>query len=205
MQNGSIVLATGQSVTLERPEDVTIHFRQLPMQKEQAIPDFKSKAKQLLPLLQPFFRVTEDELLLLAIYLVSCFFQINHPILLLYGEPGFTKSTCLRTLQAIIDPTSNDVLSFPKVEKDFIATLTQGYYFAFDNMEKITKNQSTILCLASTGGTITHRQLFTNRDVVHLNLRRCIALDGVSVVVSAPDLLERCILMKCFLQNQARG
>ena len=42
-----------------------------------------------------------------------------------------------------------------------------------------------------------HQQanLFTNDDETILNLKRCVALNGTSVVVTRPDLLDRTIII----------
>lgn len=197
LQDGNAVVVTKSGVTIENIDDIGIHFRRLKSQRAQKMPDLKGKSAQLVSLLRPFFRLSDDELLLLTVYLVSCFFQdIAHPILLLHGLPGSTKSTFLRTISKIIDPSVNDVLKFPTKERDLVATLSAGYFFPFDNMEKLNKSQSNILCLSVTGGTIPQRKLYTNAEQNSINIKRCVALDGVSVVASAPDLLERCILLE---------
>lgn len=86
---------------------------------EQVEPDLSSPADALLELLHTHFSIDDPNgYLLLAVYLVSCFiFPINHPVLVVYGEAGSSKTTTLKMLQALVEPTLTNPAVFPKSGK----------------------------------------------------------------------------------------
>lgn len=162
----------------------------------QVVPHFRDPA-DLMKLLSRHFRFQSKRyLILFAVYLVSCFIpDIPHPLLLLAGEKGAAKSTSLRMSRAIVDPSRIDLLSMPNSKDDLVITLNNHYMPCFDNLDSLSAEKSDVLCMSSTGGSISKRTLFTNDDETILNLKRCVALNGTSVVVTRPDLLDRTIII----------
>ncbi|MFT8391466.1 MAG: hypothetical protein ABF586_10360 [Sporolactobacillus sp.] len=161
--------------------------------KEQPDPDFSGDVKLLL---KHIHLKTESDQILLLSYLITCFIpDIPHVVLVLSGEKGAAKSTTLRMLKRVVDPSKNDLLVMPKSRDDMAVTLTQNYMVCFDNLETLTKEQSNLLCMASTGGGFSKRRLYTDADNIVLNVKRCVALNGINIAVTEADLLDRSLLI----------
>ncbi|WP_332236841.1 hypothetical protein [Sporolactobacillus sp. KGMB 08714] len=131
-------------------------------------------------------RNQQDEILLL-VYLITCLIpDISHVVLVLNGEKGAAKSTTMRMLKKIIDPSKIELLVLPKTIDNLAVTLTQNYMPCFDNLGALTKEQSNLLCVASTGGGISKRRLYTDADDVVLDIKRCVALNGCNCQLKNP-------------------
>lgn len=175
-----------------------VYFMRDNNMKAQLSPDLSAKPSELLDYIQHHFRIKDaQEAVLFAVYLVSCFLeQISHPILIIHGEKGSAKSTTMRMIQQIVAPSVNELLSIPQRKDDLVVILSKNYYVAFDNLQILNQEKSDILCIASTGGTYVKRKLYTNGENVSLNLKSCVACNGINVVASQSDLLDRAILIE---------
>lgn len=140
---------------------------------------------------------SESEKLLFLVYLISCFVpEIPHPIPVLYGDKGSSKTTALKMVKEIVDPSVLTIISFPHNNQELVQKLYHHYYAPFDNIADLSDSQSDALCRACTGEGVSKRALFTNEDDVIFNYRRCVALNGVNLVADKPDLLDRAILLQ---------
>lgn len=165
---------------------------------EQVLPDLSSQPERLLELLERHFRVkSRKNLVLLGIYIVTAFIpNIGHPVLVLHGEKGAGKSTSIRLIKNIVDPAQQDLLVLPNSDADLAITLSNNYMPAFDNIDKISPAKSDILCQAATGGAFSKRKLYADNEETILSFKRAIVLNGINVVATRPDLLDRSILIE---------
>jgi hypothetical protein len=135
--------------------------------------------------------------LLLLVFLVSCFVPgIPHVMLTIFGAQGSSKSTLSRLARLLVDPSLIEVASFPHGQKELIQALAHHYFLFFDNVSFISEEQSDILCKAITGGGHTKRELYSDDDDVIYNFMRCIGINGINLVATRPDLLERSLLLE---------
>lgn len=140
---------------------------------------------------------SESERLLFLVYLVSCFVpEIPHPIPVLYGDKGSSKTTALKIIKAVVDPSVLEIISFPHNNTELVQKLYHHYFAPFDNIADLSESQSDALCRACTGEGVSKRALFTNEEDVIFNYKRCVALNGVNLVADKPDLLDRAILLR---------
>ncbi len=162
--------------------------------KAQVGPDFSGSIN----LLWKHFRFkSQNDRILFTAYLISCFiYPIPHPVLVLAGEKGSAKSTTERMLKAIVDPAIHDLLTMPNSRADLALLLANNYLAAFDNLEVLSGDKSDLLCMASTGGSFSKRKLYTDDEEVFLTFKRCIAMNGINVVATRPDLLDRSIILE---------
>ncbi|MCI8371906.1 MAG: hypothetical protein HFI75_05850 [Lachnospiraceae bacterium] len=168
------------------------------MFKNQIQPDFDVEPKKLLHFVKKHFNVeSRDEVRMLALYLVSCFWglNINHPILVLVGEKGSSKSTSLRKLERIIDPKTSDLCGIPKGADGLELRLSNSYFCTLDNLSSISRSMSDLLARAATGGSVTKRALYQNTEEIVLNIKTILAVNSVSMVVRESDLLDRSLLI----------
>jgi len=140
---------------------------------------------------------SESERLLFLVYLISCFVpEIPHPIPVLYGDKGSSKTTALKMVKAIVDPSVLAIISFPHNNTELVQKLYHHYLAPFDNIADLSEGQSDALCRACTGEGVSKRALFTNEEDVIFNYKRCVALNGINLVADKPDLLDRAILLR---------
>lgn len=166
--------------------------------EQQVEPDFSVKPSQLVSLVRKHFRFKrESDTMLFAVYLVTSFFpQIAHVILVLFGEKGAAKSTTMRMVKRIVDPAKQDLLSMPTSKADLAISLSNNYMPCFDNLDSLSAEKSDMLCMAATGGAFTKRTLYSDSDETILQFKRCVGLNGINIVATRPDLLDRSVLLE---------
>jgi hypothetical protein len=162
--------------------------------KAQVLPDFAGDLKLLLN----HIRIkNEDDQILYLTYLVTCFIpSIPHVVLVFSGEKGASKSTSMRLTRQIVDPAVQDLLTMPNSMQDLALSLANNYMPSFDNLDGLSAEKSDLLCIASTGGGFSKRTLFTDDDETLLDLRRCVGMTGINVVVTRADLIDRSIIIE---------
>lgn len=135
--------------------------------------------------------------LLLMVFLVSCFIPgFPHPLLIVFGSHGSAKSTLSRLLRWLIDPSIIDVVGLPDNHKELIQALSHHAFLFFDNVSYISEAQSDDLCKAITGSGFSKRELFTDDDDIIYNLMNSIGINGINLVATKPDLLDRSLLIE---------
>jgi energy-coupling factor transporter ATP-binding protein EcfA2 len=131
-------------------------------------------------------------LVLLISYLVP---GIAHPVFHPHGAHGSGKTTLCTMIKDLLDPSSLSVMIAPKNKQELIRQIHRHYISLFDNMSKLDSEMSDIICVACTGGSVAKRTLYTDDDDSIFNFKRCIGLNGINLLISKPDLLDRSMLL----------
>ncbi len=174
--------------------DPPILFRRFAHQAPQVTPDPNGNIETLRNFLN---LASSEQELLLMVYLVTCFLpDIPHPIPVLYGPQGASKTTLARILRRFIDPSAVEVLSLPTNINDLVQQLSHHWFAFFDNVTGMPGWVSDALCRAVTGEGFSKRELYTDDDDVIYAFRRCLGLNGINLAAQKPDLLDRSILFK---------
>jgi len=164
---------------------------------------FKNTAAQVLPqrggsleALRKYINLKDDEDWLLLIALIGHAFipGIPHAIPVFYGDKGSAKTTAQRVIRKLIDPAVRDTMTLPTDKNELVLMLMTNYAPCFDNLDGLSPWQSDMLCQAATGGGISKRELYTDMEEVILSFLRCPMLNGINLVASRDDLLDRCVL-----------
>jgi hypothetical protein len=87
-------------------------------------------------------------------------------------------------------------MTLPTDKNELALMLMTNYAPCFDNLDGLSPWQSDMLCQAATGGGISKRELYTDMEEVILSFLRCPMLNGINLVASRDDLLDRCVLFK---------
>ena len=144
-------------------------------------------------LLYKYINVKEEDLALIAEFLVSCMrSEPPYPILHISGPAGSGKTTITKLIKAIIDPEENPLRSSPKTVEDLKVSAHNTFLLALDNSSSITRDFSNALCVIATGGTNSGRKLYTNNEEVAVDISRPVIINGLSSRVEFEDLAQRC-------------
>ncbi len=138
----------------------------------------------------------EDWLLLIALIVHAFVPGIPHAIPVFYGDKGAAKTTAQRVIRKLVDPAIRDTMTLPNDKNELVLMLMTNYAPCFDNLDGLSPWQSDMLCQAATGGGISKRELYTDMEEVILSFLRCPMLNGINLVASRDDLLDRCVLFK---------
>jgi hypothetical protein len=193
--DGRAVKVTGEG--WEVVTNTEILFHHFPHQLFQVEPQRGGSIELLKPYLNLNTREPEKAWILLRTYIVAVLFpDISRPIQVLHGQKGSAKSTFHRVLKSLIDPSNIDLLMYPKKQADFVQLLAHHYLIFFDNLSHLTEEQSDDLCRACTGLAFSKRVLYTDDDDKIYQFRRAIGINGINLVSSKPDLLDRCLILE---------
>lgn len=190
----SVAHITKDGVTMLDKRQLDFFFKQDSGSHLQAIPDLNTSPDRLPKLLGNFFNLSSEQEILLYTYIITCFLpQINHPVLFLHGAQGSAKSTALRMLKRIIEPNGKDLFALPRKDEDLFSVLSNNYFVPFDNISRISKGFSDILCQAVTNGSVSKRKLYTDNSETVINLHSIVAISGVEMSITRSDLIDRSI------------
>ncbi|MDR1423360.1 MAG: hypothetical protein LBI92_01955 [Azoarcus sp.] len=115
------------------------------------------------------------------------------PVLELVGEQGSAKSTTQTVLRSLIDPNKVMLRGRPKTVEDIFVAAANNWLVSYENLSGLTPEQQDALCTLSTGGGFASRQLYTNGEEHVMETKRPVALNGIAVVATRPDLIDRVI------------
>ena len=147
--------------------------------------------------LNEYLNITEDNRTLVLGWLINCFRpDFPFPILILSGEQGTAKSTAVKVLRSLVDPSITPFRSTPRHEHDLIIAASNGWIVSLDNLSVIQDWLSVALCRLSTGGGFATRTLYSDDDETIFNAKRPIVINGIGDLANRSDLLDRAILVK---------
>lgn len=147
--------------------------------------------------LRSFLNLKEDSdwYLLVAWLAAALLPNIGHPVLVIHGEQGSSKSTTARLLGQLIDPSLVALRAEPRELAEWIQAADHSWLISLDNVSRIPIWLSDALCRAVTGEAFIKRTLYTNDEDSLTRFQRVVILTGIETVVQRPDLLDRSILL----------
>jgi hypothetical protein len=139
--------------------------------------------------------VLSSAALLSLVYLVTTLIpDIPHPILCVLGEQGSGKTTFFKVVRELIDPSVTPTLSPQDDLREFIQLASHHWAVLLDNLSRLKDDMSDALSRCVTGEGFSKRELYSDDDDVLYAFRRCVGLNGINLVVSKADLLDRALL-----------
>jgi len=169
-----------------------ILFHRFNHQKPQVVPEKGGDLQDL----RSFTTLDDNQWLLFQVLLVASIIpNFPHPVLVVYGPQGATKSTLARIFKELADPSAITTASAPSELREFVQFAFHHLIVPLDNMSFLSDWLSDALSRASTGDGFSKRELFTDDEDVIYNFQRTAILNGINLVVGKPDLLDRSVLM----------
>jgi hypothetical protein len=134
-----------------------------------------------------------DRPLVVAALVAALFSEQPHVVLAIFGEHGTGKTTAVKVLVLILDPSPVPVRKPPRDADSWVTAAAGSWVVGLDNLSDIPPWLSDSLCRASTGDGDVRRKLYTDGDYAVFAFRRCIIFDGIDVGALAPDLADRTV------------
>jgi len=127
-------------------------------------------------------------------WLLECFRpDTPFPVLELVGEQGSAKSTTQSVLRSLVDPNKVALRGRPKTVEDIFVAAANAWVVSYENLSGLTAEQQDALCVLSTGGGFAARQFYSNNEEHVLECKRPVMMNGIAVVATRPDLIDRVI------------
>jgi hypothetical protein len=173
--------------------DPPVHFRRA--KGMQALPQPQPGGS--IKLLRKLINVgADDNWSLCAAWLVAaCRPKGPYPILILQGEQGSAKSTMVKFLRRVLDPSIALVRTPPREERDLLIAAANSRVIAYDNVSGVPPWLSDSLCRLATGGGFSTRELYTDSEEVFFDAMRPVVLNGIDHLAERADLADRALIL----------
>lgn len=136
--------------------------------------------------------IPEEFQLMVVAWLLECLREDTpHVVLELVGEQGSAKSTTQKFLKQLIDPNVANLRAAPKKVEDVWIGAVNAHLVSFENISYLSQDYQDAMCVMATGGAHATRTLYTNKEEVIIELRKPIVINGITVIITAPDLQDR--------------
>lgn len=137
-----------------------------------------------------------DMLKIFVLWLVQAFSLSSHFAIIVSAERGSGKSLLSRVVRALLDPSSQDITTYPDKFDDLQTILSGSYLTVLDNISDVSRKESDLLCSAITGATIAKRTLYTTNNIFSQKIHSTVVMNGISIFPEHSDFAERCLLIK---------
>jgi hypothetical protein len=120
----------------------------------------------------------------------------SYTLLNLCGEQGSSKSTTQRFIKNLMDPSITDLRRPPKDERDLMIAVQSERLLSLENLSGMPEHLSDAVCSILTGGTISHRTLYTDGDQFVMKAKNPMICNGIDILTHRADLLDRTIAVE---------
>jgi hypothetical protein len=119
--------------------------------------------------------------------------ETPYVVLELVGEQGSAKSKTQDVLRDFIDPNQVNLRAKPKNRESLFVSAENSHLISYENLSHLQPELQDAFCTLATGGGFADRTLYTNKEETIIEVKRPVVLNGISVLVTAQDLLDRTI------------
>jgi hypothetical protein len=132
-----------------------------------------------------------DRPLVLAWLIAVLYHDIPHPVLGLFGEQGTGKSTAMKLVVLVVDPSAVPARKPPRDPESWVTAASGSWVVGLDNLSDMQPWLSDSICRAVTGDGDVRRKLYTDGDLAVFAFRRCVVLNGIDLGALRGDLADR--------------
>lgn len=149
-----------------------------------------------LRILRKYVNTDENGFALLLGFLIQAFNPRHpYPLLGIFGEQGSGKSTLMRMIHQLVDPSVMETRTFPRSMQDLVIAAEHSWLLAFDNSSELSREQSDMLCRMSTGSSFATRTNYSDRGEEVFKFSRPVIINGIEQVITEPDLADRSLFL----------
>lgn len=188
---GHYVKITGDGWDLHRHEINSPWFPRKPNMLEQVKPEKGGSIADL----KPFLNIRSEVQFILIVGFILGAMNPNgpFPMLTVHGPQGAAKSTMLRIIGSLVDPSFATLSSEPKSVQDLFIAASHGWLQNIDNVSAIKDTMSNAYCRMTTGATFRTRKLYTTNEEVIITVKCPLAFNGITMFAKQNDFLDRSI------------
>jgi hypothetical protein len=148
--------------------------------------------------LRPFLNInSESDFILIVAFLLAALQPLGpYPICVIIGEQGTAKTSFVKLLRALTDPSETPTVPLPASGRDLFIAAANSHVQAFENISKISAPMSDHLCRLATGGAFRTRALFEDTDETLLRATRPVMMEGIVNFVTHGDLMGRSLILR---------
>lgn len=133
----------------------------------------------------------EDKNLLLA-WMLECFrADTAYPVCEIGAEQGSGKSSAQAVIRKLVDPNAANLRGKPKSPEDIYVSANHSLMVSYENLSHLTDEMQDAFCVLATGGGQAGRKLHTNFEESVMTAKRPIIMNGISVLATRQDLVDR--------------
>lgn len=139
---------------------------------------------------------TDEDFILFVAWLMSCLNTFGgYPPMFLVGEQGSAKSTTSAFIKNLLDESAVPLRNLSTGMRNLMIAASNDFILCYDNISKISDNQSDNLCKLSTGAGFTTRKLYTTNEEVQLLCKNPIVINSIAVSPTRQDLADRSVIV----------
>lgn len=144
--------------------------------------------------LWPLLNIPIGDQSLVLCWILECYrVETPYVVLELVGEQGSAKSKTQDVLRDFIDPNQVNLRAKPKNRESLFVSAENSHLISYENLSHLQSELQDAFCTLATGGGFADRTLYTNKEESIIDVKRPVVLNGISVLVTAQDLLDRTI------------
>lgn len=193
----AVEITAGGVSLVEKPKRT---FRSNINDKPQKLPNLKTPATDVIPLMGKYINLPDEYDLLLFCVIVACALMGNtsfqHCILVLIGVMASGKTTSSKYLSNIVSPCLEVLLDLPDKESDLKVILSNRMLVVFDNLSGIKAKVADTFCRCVTGAYASKRKLYYDSSEVIMPMNSIICLNGLELLTNRTDMLDRACLIE---------
>ncbi|MGO9685114.1 MAG: hypothetical protein ACLPTZ_21495, partial [Beijerinckiaceae bacterium] len=156
--------------------------------------------------LRRFINVADDQFVLVqSLMLAALMPRGPFPVAAFHGPQGSAKTTNMKLIKSLIDPSMPELRTVPRNERDLMIAAENSWLLVFDNISSIPIWLSDAMCRIATGGGFSTRALYQDAEEKRFDVKRPLAMTAIGEVIVRPDLLDRSIELSSLpIQANAR-
>lgn len=140
--------------------------------------------------------MSQESINIIQAYMVHVLLHSHEqiPVVIFKGPPMSGKTTSIDAISELIGPISVTGKSLMQSEvKDFESALMSSWINVFDNVNRIPQRYQDTLCVASTGGTVSRKKLYTDNEMSTESILGPVLISTISNISLSEDLLTRTV------------
>lgn len=114
-------------------------------------------------------------------------------VLEIVAEQGSGKSKGQHYIRELVDPNQVNLRARPKTIEDIYVAAVNSWLASYENLSHLTDDMQDAFCVLATGGGFAGRTLYTNSEETAIAVKRPIVMNGISVLATRQDLVDRLV------------